>query len=66
MMDLFMQYLIIEVHKVFYVNNDLLKKRLVLIVLQKLWEEFEKHSTKMKELGDNYYYAYAFFHQFYL
>lgn len=47
----------------FFVNNDLLRKAGI-DSPAKTWDEFEEHATKMKELGDDYYYAYAFFHQF--
>ena len=47
----------------FFVNNDALK----LAGLDKpatTWAEFKSASEKMKTLGKDYYYGYAFFHQF--
>ena len=47
----------------FFVNNDLLRKAGIDHAAT-TWDEFREHAEKMKELGDDYYYGYAFFHQF--
>ena len=47
----------------FFVNNDLLREAGIDHAAQN-WDEFRAHSEKMRELGSEYYYGYAFFHQF--
>ncbi|MDY0288699.1 MAG: ABC transporter substrate-binding protein [Sphaerochaeta sp.] len=47
----------------FFVNNDLIRKA----GIEKpatTWDEFKKDAKTMKNLGKEYYYGYAFFHQF--
>lgn len=47
----------------FFVNNDLLKQA-NLNKSATTWDEFLESAKQMKKLGKDYYYGYAFFHQF--
>lgn len=47
----------------FFVNNDLLKQAGI-AAPAKDWDEFKASSEQIKKLGRDYYYGYAFFHQF--
>lgn len=47
----------------FFVNNDLLK-RAGIHRAAATWDEFKEDAIAMKSLGKEYYYGYAFFHQF--
>lgn len=47
----------------FFVNNDLLKKAGITKAAT-TWDEFKQDAQTMKNLGKEYYYGYAFFHQF--
>lgn len=47
----------------FFVNNDVMKKAGIQKVAT-TWDEFLAQAKQMKTLGVDYYYGYAFFHQF--
>ncbi len=47
----------------FFVNNDLIK-RAGITAPAKNWDEFKASCEQIKTLGNDYYYGYAFFHQF--
>ena len=47
----------------FFVNNDVLRKA-GLGAPATTWDEFRAASEKIKSMGKDYYYGYAFFHQF--
>lgn len=47
----------------FFVNNDVLKKAGIQETAS-TWDEFLADAKQMKALGSDYYYGYAFFHQF--
>lgn len=47
----------------FFVNNDLIRKAGIAKPAT-TWEQFRQDAKTMKKLGNDYYYGYAFFHQF--